>query len=87
MLKAVVQNGSIVPLEPLPADWRNGTELSVEQAQDESATPDEIDRWFEELERLCANADPEDAARIDAAVREADKLAKAHVRREMGLPE
>jgi len=32
MLKAVIRDGSIVPLEPLPSNWSDGTKVSVEPA-------------------------------------------------------
>ena len=34
MVKAVVRQGEIRPLEPLPADWREGQTLRVEKADD-----------------------------------------------------
>jgi hypothetical protein len=50
-------------------------------------TLEEINRSFDELERLCANADPDDGERMDAAIREANEIDKALMRRQMGLPE
>jgi hypothetical protein len=29
MIKAVITNGVIVPRDPLPEDWREGTEVAV----------------------------------------------------------
>ncbi len=45
----------------------------------------ELERWFAELERLCADSDPEDEQRFQAALDEATALAKAQVKRQMGL--
>jgi hypothetical protein len=39
MVNAVVSRGEIRPLEPLPADWREGQPLRVEKADDDKATP------------------------------------------------
>jgi hypothetical protein len=52
MVKAVVKNGVIVPRDPLPADWREGTEVEVEKPSDPIKVGDELDRWYAELETL-----------------------------------
>jgi hypothetical protein len=31
MIKAIISNGSIVPRDPLPDDWAEGTEVAVER--------------------------------------------------------
>jgi len=84
MPRAVLKNGVICPLEPLPPEWTEGQELWVEAADEsEDESPEALDRWYQELEALVAQNDPEDLARIEAALKEADELAKAQVRREM----
>ena len=65
MLKAMVKNGAIVPLEPLPPEWREGMELSVEAVDEETMTADETNRWFQELEEMCATGNPDDDSRLD----------------------
>jgi hypothetical protein len=86
VIKARLQNGVIVPLEPLPAEWSDGTPLSVSAAGAEKG-PEGFEEWARELERLAASLDdPEDWARFDAAIAEADEADKTIVRREMGLP-
>jgi hypothetical protein len=79
MTKAIVRNGEIRLLEPLPPDWREGTELRVEllnPSVDASAT----DRWMDEVEALAAQQDPRDDAIIDEAIaairQEAKELAR-----------
>lgn len=88
MPKAVVRNGAILPLEPLPPEWHDGTEVTVEAVQ--VAALEEINReadeWFREMEAAVARVDPNDSILIDAAIQEADRIAKEQVRREMGLP-
>ena len=95
MLKAIVKEGAIVPLEPLPLAWRNGTALSVEADEvdaDPLSTADaerlarEADEWYREMEEAAAQLDPRDAAIIDAAIQDMDRIAKEQMRREMGLP-
>ena len=85
MPKAVLKDGVICPLEPLPPEWEDGRELRVESAAEEDDDQD-IDAWYRELEGLVAQNDPSDCARVEQNIRIADELAKALVRKEMGLP-
>jgi len=84
MPRAIVKDGMIYPIEPLPADWTDGHEVTVEDAKPDS--PEAIDKWYAELEELARQIDPEDHRRLEEALAEADRQAKAQVRREMGLP-
>ena len=45
-----------------------------------------LDKWRQELEAQAAQIASEDIQRLEAALAEADRLAKERVRREMGLP-
>ena len=74
MVKAIVSGGEIRPIEPLPADWKEGQPLRVEKADDGEVSAADIDRDFADEERL------------DRALNEARRQAKEHVRRQMGLP-
>ncbi len=85
MPRAVLKDGVIYPLEPLPPEWKNGMELRVEDAQSFARSPDEIDRKFQELEEAVRQIDPENFAKFEAALQEADLMAKTMVRQEMGL--
>jgi hypothetical protein len=82
---AVLKNGEIRPLEPLPADWQEGQRLRVESVDDDEATPEQIDRDFALLASLCADSDVADEERLSEALREAHQQAKQQVRRQMGL--
>ncbi len=82
---AVLQNGEIRPLEPLPANWQNGQRLRVETMDDDEATPEEIDRDFALLAKLCADSDSADEERMSQALEDARRQAKAQVRQQMGL--
>ena len=87
MIRAIVKNGAIQPLEPIPAEWSDGKELVVQEADGNSReSPEELDKWCRELDALCAEGDPEDDERLRTALAEAHERAKAVVRREMGLP-
>jgi hypothetical protein len=83
MLKAVLRKGAIVPLEPLPADWEDGVALEV--AKTESDTVD-IDAWAKMMNEVCADSSAEEEERMQAAIDEHRRQAKAQTRHEMGLP-
>ncbi len=86
VIRAVVDHGQIRLLEPLPSEWVEGRELQILEAGS-GESPEEVDKWRLEMNALTAEADdPEDWARIEAALSEADAQAKAYVRCEMGLP-
>ena len=85
MLKAIVTQGEIRPLEPLPDDWQEGQRLSVDKADDGEASPEEIDRDFAVLATLCEASEPADEQQLERALQEAHLKAKEQVRRHMGL--
>lgn len=85
MVKAVVSHGEIQPLEPLPADWREGQPLRIEKADETETTIEEIDRDFVVLDSLCAASDTNDETQLERALEEARLKAKDQVRRQMGL--
>jgi hypothetical protein len=85
MVKAVVSQGEIRPLEPLPADWQDGQRLRVEKADDGETPVDQIDRDFSELARLCETSELADEEQLERALQEAHRQAKEQVRRHMGL--
>jgi hypothetical protein len=85
MVKAVISHGEIRPLEPLPADWKDGQQLRVEKADDGDVPIDEIDRDFAVLANLCATSEPADEDQLERALGDARREAKEQVRRQMGL--
>ena len=87
MIRAIVKNGTIQPLESIPPEWSDGMEVVVQEADGNSReSPEELDKWYGELDALCAAGDPEDEEQLRTALAEAHEQAKAMVRREMGLP-
>jgi hypothetical protein len=84
MIRAVVHNGLIRPLEPLPAEWTEGRHVVVEDA--DSTSVEELEGWYRELQRAGpAEYEPGEWEQVQAVLNEADIQAKAYVRREMGL--
>jgi len=88
MIRAVVKNGVIQPLEPLPPDWEDGREVVVDDLDGQSPNgAADIDTWAEDMKSLTAVLnDPKEWQEIEATLTEADRQNKALVRREMGLP-
>ena len=82
MIRAILKNGILQPLDPPPDAWRDGRELNVEEGEPPAT---DLDAWYRELEAAIARLDDQDFQRMDAALRQADEHAKAIVRREMGL--
>jgi hypothetical protein len=85
MIRGVVEDGLIRPLDPLPPDWTEGRMVVVEEA--EASASDDLDEWYQELQRLGpAQYDPGERDQIRAIWAEADAQAKEFVRREMESP-
>jgi len=84
MLKAILQNGAIVPLEPLPPEWKDGTALEVAEAGNGAF---DVDAWATLINRLCSDSATEEEERMQSVIDEHRRLAKLQVRREMGVSE
>ena len=82
MLKAVLRQGVIVPLEPLPPEWEEGAALEVAKAP---APPADIDAWAKTMNQLCADSSSKDEEIMYRAIEEHRRQAKAQVRREMAV--
>ncbi len=84
MIRAIVEKGLIRPLDPLPRSWEEGHEVRVEDAEIDSS--EGLDAWYRELQSLGpAIYEPGERDLVRDVLEEADDLAKAIVRREMGL--
>ena len=83
MLKAVLRQGAIVPLEPLPLEWEEGTTLEVARYDAPSV---DIDAWAKLMNQLCADSSTGDEEVMSRTIDAHRKQAKDQVRRDMGLP-
>jgi hypothetical protein len=84
MIRAVVKNGSIFPIDPIPPDWVEGFQVIVEDANPPPV--EDLDEWFRELQDLGpALYEPGEREMVQAILNEADKQAKDIVRQQMGL--
>ena len=84
MVKAILHNGAIQPLSPLPENWSEGQELVVEEAVSPAERKD-WDTWSREVDALASKVASEDFERLEAALAEADQRAKEQVWQRMRL--
>jgi hypothetical protein len=77
MLKAVLRKGGIVPLEPLPPEWAEGTVLEVER---ETPVQLDIDAWAHTVSELCSDSTAEDEAAMRNTIEEHRRQAKEQSR-------
>jgi hypothetical protein len=76
-MKAVLRKGAVVPLEPVPSDWEEGTPLEVAKA----ATPSlDVGAWAQTMMQLCADSLAEDEERMRLALEEHRLQAKEQMR-------
>jgi hypothetical protein len=82
MIRAIVQNGNILPIDPMPPDWEEGHQVIVE---DENSSPTEdLDEWYRALQELGpAEYESGEWETVQAILIEADKQAKAMARQQM----
>ncbi len=87
IIRAVVKNGLLQPLEPLPEEWKEGRTLEIEGRLQPAEDMAEFERRWQEMESIIAQTpdDPEDDRRIEEAIAEHRRLSKQYVRRQMGL--
>jgi hypothetical protein len=82
MIKAIIQNGLIVPRDPLPSDWAEGTEVAVDKcATDVTANGSHAtDAWMDEVEACARQGSQEDDLRLDAAIQQIREREKERAR-------
>lgn len=86
MIRAIVRDGVIRPVDPLPPEWGEGQELIVNEVESDSLERAELEAWHHELQALGpARYEPGERERIEAMLVDADEQAKAVIRRDMGL--
>lgn len=82
VVKAVIREGVIRPLSPLPDHWDEGQELEIEEARCLDRQGD-LEQWSQDLDRLTAKIPQEDFESLEAALSEADRSAKEYVKRHL----
>ena len=82
-IHGMVQDGLIVPLDPIPVDWADGRRVRI-QADGETTVDDraEIERWYAALTALGpAQYEPGEREVIERHMLEADRNAKESMKR------
>jgi len=77
MLKAIVTQVRIVPLDPLPPEWKEGMALDVTPAGSNTI---DIDRWLRDFNDLSADSSLENELAMFGAIAEQHRQAKEHTR-------
>ena len=88
MPRAVLKSGVIYPLEPLPADWEEGTELLVEKPgrrRRKRFQAARLEEWERDLEALARLIPPEADAQLEAAIARIRSEVKQELPREVKL--
>lgn len=74
-IRAILRDGIIQPVDPLPEQWRDGQELVVEQPEDTPAQS-ELDEWQRELDVATARIPQEEHDRFEKALNEIERESK-----------
>jgi hypothetical protein len=83
-IKAILRDGRIQPLEPLPRDWAEGQELVVEEPELVEAET-QINQWTKDLDKSTAQIPAEEHDRFLRALDEIERASKGAVRREWSV--
>ena len=83
-IKAILRDGRIQPVEPLPPSWQDGQELRIEEPALEE-TEAEIQQWAKELEASVSALPADEHDRFRTALAEDERESKDAIRREWGL--
>lgn len=82
-IKAVLRQGVIQPIEPLPPGWEDGQELLVEEPASEDLAQD-LGQWAQEMEAAASELPTEDHDRFQEALKQIEKESKEAVRKQWG---
>jgi hypothetical protein len=80
MTRAVVKNGVIVAIDPLPEEWADGRELWVEEAIQSKNSNQPLGEWIREVEESAAEIDQTDWEEMQTVLDAMHKEAKEQVR-------
>ena len=83
-IRAVLRQGVIQPIEPLPPDWRDGQELVVESNGD--AGHEQLQHWADELDAAVESIPADEHDRFLRALDEIELESKESVRKRWERP-
>lgn len=83
MIHGIVQDGTIVPLDPISPEWGDGRHVVIDDAREGPVEQrSQIESWYANLEALGpAQYEPGERAAIEKIMADADREAKEYVRR------
>lgn len=83
MIHGIVQDGEIVPLDPIPVEWGDGRYVVIDVAGEPTVDDRaEIDRWYANLIALGpAHYEPGEREVIEQLMNHADREAKESMKR------
>jgi hypothetical protein len=70
-IKAVLRDGIIQPIDPLPSDWTDGQELVVEEPQSNGAA--NVAQWAQEMDAATAQIPAKEHERFLNALDEIER--------------
>jgi hypothetical protein len=76
MPRAVLKQGVIHPIEPLPPDWPEGAEVVVERLRSTGNGRQSTDQWMDEVESLAALIPPGEDEKLEEAIKQIRRQAK-----------
>jgi hypothetical protein len=85
MIRAILTDGRIQPLDPLPKDWAEGQVLVVEEGE-APVDAEALAAWEREMEEAARSIPAEEHERLLRALVEIEAESKDAVKREWGLP-
>ncbi len=86
MIIAIVKGGVVVPRDPLPLDWQDGTEVEVERIGTNGIGKTDVhptDAWMDEVEAIAAQGDVADDRRLDEAIQNVRRREKELARKKL----
>ena len=83
-IRAIMKDGQIQPVEPVPADWAEGRELTIE-AEEPIPTKEELDAWEARMQAGALRIPDEEHERFLKGLEEVEAASKLAIRREWGL--
>jgi hypothetical protein len=88
-IRAILKDGKIQPVDPLPCDWIEGQVLSVDSNDVETTevppTKEELDAWEAEMEDSARRIPPDEHERFLQSIESHRSESKSQMRREWGL--
>ncbi len=83
MARAVLKNGVLVPIDPLPREWADGRELWVEDSRELQESSQALDEWAQKIEASAAEIDDQDWQEMQAFLDKMHKEVKEQTRQRM----